>query len=82
MPTHKLTPAGRALAMAFVDYHAQFPHKQNLKAWARHVERMADASPYWRPVVLSIPADMTASGRWESITIYPTLFQNRNAPNH
>lgn len=82
--THKLTPAGQFLVESFIDYHAQFPSKQNLKAWIRHVERMRQSAPPWQSVVLSIPSSMTASGRVESITIYQTLFQPQasHATNH
>lgn len=73
--THKLTPAGQFLVAAFIDYHAQFPHKHNPRAWIRHIERMRQSAPPWQSVVLKMPADMTASGRAESITIYQTLFQ-------
>jgi hypothetical protein len=81
---HKLTPTGKALALAFVHYHAQFPHKHNPRAWVRHVERMRQSAPPWESVVLSMPADMTASGRTERITIYETLFQPQtsHATNH
>jgi hypothetical protein len=81
---HKLTPTGKALALAFVNYHAQFPHKHNPRAWVRHVERMRQSAPPWESVVLSIPGSMTASGRTECITIYQTLFdlELNRASNH
>ena len=81
---HKLTPAGQSLVESFIDYHAQFPIKQNIKACIRHVDRMRQSAPPWQSVVLKMPADMTASGRVESITIYQTLFQPQasHATNH
>lgn len=71
---YKLTKPGEALVRTFISHHAAIPSKQNLKAWARHVERIAERTQPWADIVLEMPGSMTASGRPEKLKIYRSLF--------
>lgn len=74
MEIHRLTQAGEALVSSFVNRHAAYPQEQNLGSWFVHAELIADDAEPWESIVLEMPADMTASGRPETIKIYRSLF--------
>ena len=74
MEIHRLTQAGEALVSSFVNRHAAFPEKHNMRAWCAHAERIADDAEPWESIVLEMSADMTAAGRPETVTIYRSLF--------